>query len=366
MTVAVWFGCAGSAAAETKTWVGGGGTWDTPANWSPAGVPSATDDAVIASGTPNVSAADATVGSIDVSSGLQVSGDRRLTVSGPAPSTIATNVVLSHGTLRLDGVTTWSSGSVQLWDAGVVENAGVLVVPAGAGVSLDIVDNGGAVGARVLRVLAGGVVEAAGSLLVGSEVENDGTLRVLAGGSLVQSGGVASPADSGGAFVAQGSGVLSLSNVVMGAASSASGTGTIRFAGGLSRVVAGAGYAAGITEIGGAGELDFDDAGSSGALRFSGVGGTRRGDGTLTVGGGQSQLGSGIFTEAGVTAFSSNSQVAINSDVVLSAPAAGHRLRLDGVTTWSSGSVQLWDAGVVENAGVLRGSGGGRGEFGHC
>ena len=69
----------------------------------------------------------------------------------------------------------------------------------------------------------------------------------------------------------------------MGAASSATGTGTIRFAGGTSRVAPGAGYAAGITEIGNGGTLDFDDDGSTGALRMTGDG-TRRGDGTLTVG----------------------------------------------------------------------------------
>ena len=85
----VWLGCAGSAAAETKTWVGGGGSWHTAANWSPAGVPLATDDALIDAGVPEVSAADATVGSIDVRSGIGVSGDRTLTVAGTAPSTIA-------------------------------------------------------------------------------------------------------------------------------------------------------------------------------------------------------------------------------------------------------------------------------------
>ena len=69
-------------------------------------------------------------------------------------------------------------------------------------------------------------------------------------------------------FEAVGSGVLSLSNVVMGASSSASGTGTVRFAGGASRVVAGAAYAAGITEFGSGGVLDFDDDGSTGALRY--------------------------------------------------------------------------------------------------
>ena len=44
--------------------------------------------------------------------------------------------------------------------------------------------------------------------------------------------------------------MLALCNVVMGAAAGASGTGTLRFAGGTSTVAPGAGYAAGITELG--------------------------------------------------------------------------------------------------------------------
>src|SRR3954454_21784036 len=50
----VWLGSVGNAAADTKTWVGGSGSWHTPENWSPVGVPSPTDDAVIAAGTPSV------------------------------------------------------------------------------------------------------------------------------------------------------------------------------------------------------------------------------------------------------------------------------------------------------------------------
>ena len=123
-----------------------------------------------------------------------------------------------------------------------------------------------------------------------SELENDGTLRALAGGTLAQSTRSPARPTARGVFDAQGTGVLSLSNVLMGAASSATGTGTIRFAGGTSRVAPGAGYAAGITELGNGGMLDFDDDGSTGALRLTGDG-TRRGDGTLTVGSGQSSLG---------------------------------------------------------------------------
>ena len=42
-----------------------------------------------------------------------------------------------------------------------------------------------------------------GALSVASELENDGTLRALNGGTLTQSGSVASPADSAGVFDAQ-------------------------------------------------------------------------------------------------------------------------------------------------------------------
>ena len=62
--------------------------------------------------------------------------------------------------------------------------------------------------------------------------------------------------------------MLSFSNVLMGAASSATGTGTIRFAGGTSRVAPGAGYAAGITELGDAGDSTSTTTGTTGALRL--------------------------------------------------------------------------------------------------
>src|SRR5204863_2495670 len=172
------------------------------------------------------------------------------------------------------------------------------------------------------------------------------------GGALTQFGSVASPADSTGAFVANGSGVLTLSNVIMASGSSATGTGTIGFAGGTSRVAPGAGYAAAITAIGTSGDLDLDADASTGALRFTGAG-TRRGTGTLTVGNGQSTLGGATFTEAGLTAFSPGSHTTIDADLLLDAPTAAHTLRLNGTTSWSAGSIDIQDAGIVENAGTL-------------
>ena len=71
-------------------------------------------------------------------------------------------------------------------------------------------------GRKLLRTLLGGVTEVSGTLSVASELENDGILRALNGGTLSQFNVVASPAESGGVFEAQGTGVLSLSNVLMG------------------------------------------------------------------------------------------------------------------------------------------------------
>ena len=117
-------------------------------------------------------------------------------------------------------------------------------------------------------MLAGGVTEVSGATLASAGSGERRHVARPAGGTLTQAEPRSPAPDSGGTFVAQGSGVLSLSNVLMGATSSATGTGTIRFAGGTSRVAAGADYAAGITEIGDGGVLDFDDDGSTGALRF--------------------------------------------------------------------------------------------------
>ena len=71
--------------------------------------------------------------------------------------------------------------------------------------------------------------------------------------------------------------------------------------------------------------------------------GTRRGDGTLTVGSGQSSLGPGDFADAGTTAFTAGSHTTITDTIDFF--AAGHTLRLNGTTTWSAGTIQIQDAG---------------------
>ena len=128
-TIAAWLGCGAVASAATKTWTGGNASWLDGANWSPAGVPGATDRAVVTSGSPEISTGDATVGSLDLQSPLTVSGGRTLTVAGNAASTIAAGVTLT-GNLRLNGATTWSAGRISIVDAGLIEPAGTLTVTA--------------------------------------------------------------------------------------------------------------------------------------------------------------------------------------------------------------------------------------------
>jgi hypothetical protein len=264
--------------------------------------------------------------------------------SAGSVTTISGLVELTSGaTVRFNGATTWSAGDVYLNNAGVLENAGTLTVT--GTVSVFAV---GATGVRALRTLAAAATLISGTLSVGASLENDGTLRVLDGGTLSQFNTAASVPESSGAFIAENTGLLSLSNVIMGAASSASGTGTIRFANGPSTVTAGAGYAAGITEVASGGALTFNDDGTTGALLLTG--GTRGGAGTLTVGNGASALASGAFADTGATVWSPGSLTTLDGVLEL---VSGPTVRLGGTTVWSGGSVYINNAGSFENAGTL-------------
>ena len=187
--------------------------------------------------------------------------DNGLTAFGPSSNTTIDGAVqITTHTLRLGGTTTWSNGNMGIVGDGTLQNAGNLAVTGTVGVFIS------GAGPHRFDNLADGAATVPGSLVVQSEIDNDGTLTVPAGGLLTQQGSVALPGVSDGDFVAQGTGELGLSNVAMSASASASGTGTLRFAGGPSTVAAGADYAAGITELGSSGDLVFNDNGTTGAL----------------------------------------------------------------------------------------------------
>lgn len=318
-----WLACAASASAQ-KQWIGpNGGDWHTDANWDPAGVPGPTDEVAIQTATPVIATSDATVGAIDLQAGVEITAGRVLTIGDAAPST-------------------WSAGTVFLSGSGTFVNGGQLTIAN----TVAVTSSGGG----PHRFVNVGTVETFGpaNVAIAAELDNDGVLRVPSG-TVGQSGSVPLPPESTGDFVVEGTGLLALSNVVMGPAATAAGTGTLRFIGGASTVV-GSGYAlAGTTDVAAGGELILNGTGNTGALVFSSFFGTRGGTGTLNVGSGASDLSEGVFEDGGITDFTGSSHVTIDGrfDIV------DHTLRLNGTTTWSFGNVVVFNSGTLENAGTL-------------
>src|ERR1051325_11270189 len=140
-----------SAFGTTKTWGNyeGGGNWNNPLNWSPAGVPTSADDVVISSSGGNCNiGVNAFASSVTVQKGgvLWVLAGNLLTVSGAIDvnsggvlntnsSNIQSNGVLTlNGTLHHFGGTILGSGSLSIGSGGVLEfwgtdNSSVLTLP---------------------------------------------------------------------------------------------------------------------------------------------------------------------------------------------------------------------------------------------
>jgi hypothetical protein len=117
----------------TKTWNAGSGDWSTGATWSPAGVPTASDNACI-NGSVKVSSGSFSINSIHGSGTLTVQGGT-LTITPASSSDIGTlaisggtlmaNGTLSVTTLSLSGGTLGGSGSLTLtgssnWTGGAI------------------------------------------------------------------------------------------------------------------------------------------------------------------------------------------------------------------------------------------------------
>jgi hypothetical protein len=167
--MACLFFAAPSALATTFTWTGSAGdnNWFTPGNWSPSGVPGASDTATIPSGTPAVNApvevAVLTLTTGTLSGSGQISVSQTLnwnggTISGTGslvllPGTTwaitSGNVTLSR-TLRNEGTITWSgTGNITVSNGTLTNDnliqftaaAGSPSLLAGAGTSL-LINNG--------------------------------------------------------------------------------------------------------------------------------------------------------------------------------------------------------------------------------
>jgi alpha-tubulin suppressor-like RCC1 family protein len=93
------------AAAPAKTWLGVTQDWHTTSNWSPAGVPTASDDVVIGS-APNqpILSANATARDLTIQSGVLLNlNGFTLDVTGSVSAPAATSLIGSGGVLQLSG-----------------------------------------------------------------------------------------------------------------------------------------------------------------------------------------------------------------------------------------------------------------------
>jgi len=98
--------------AQTKTWVGpSGGSFNTAANWNPSGVPGASNDVVIPTGS------DIIIGAANVKS-IAIEGNALASLAGNLTftntSSIATNATVSWFSGALNGATITNNGTINL------------------------------------------------------------------------------------------------------------------------------------------------------------------------------------------------------------------------------------------------------------
>ena len=131
-----------AASAVTCTWNGSAGSWATASSWSCNAIPGASDDVIIGSGTVTLSTA-ATIHAFTMTGGtLNGAGDLAImdafvweagtmagsgttTVNGAATLRAATTKNVARRIVLMS--TTWSGGTLQMNDGGVLINEGVFI-----------------------------------------------------------------------------------------------------------------------------------------------------------------------------------------------------------------------------------------------
>lgn len=187
LTVRPWFlmfsiaiACGGSAVGQTTTWTGAvSAAWATPGNWS-AGLPTATVDVVVPSGTPNqpstAGAGGATCRNLTVNAGatLTVAVLQNLSVFGNAT---ATGAIAGGGSLVMTGATAATLFSGTYPNLTIDKSGSTLTASGTPNVSL------------VLTLLNGTL-----------SIPNGATLRLLPGGAASFTGGALGGGASSGAL----------------------------------------------------------------------------------------------------------------------------------------------------------------------
>jgi hypothetical protein len=251
----------------TRSWAGAAsGSWSDPSMWSPAGVPTASDDVCITldgtytvTGTGSLSAASLTLGGASGTQTLLLSGtcspgDATLTVTGAATisapgavslgSTCSAGSTLSAGTISNQGAiatVVGSGGSRTI--AGDLSGSGSLAIGQGTTLTGSVVSSGSVALAASLTWSGTGTTwtnQGATTIASGAALSTGGTGQTLtdATGGSIQETGSGAVAITGGTFALSGGTVsgtspifLTDSGLTLASASPASfswfGTGTL-------------------------------------------------------------------------------------------------------------------------------------------
>jgi uncharacterized repeat protein (TIGR01451 family) len=312
-------------------WIAGSGNWETPANWSPAVVPSTNDNAIIdAPGSYTVTINSlASVASLNLGTGT--SGAQTLTISGGQSLTMSANsIVQSTGILQLNGNSTSGNGNLDVfgtfnWNNGSLTAAGTTTIKSGATLNITNASAKSILGGRMLDVHTGATVNWLGgniSLANGSTITNGGTWETKVDAAI-------SDAGFGGTFENNGTfrksttgGTTQISNIIFN-----HNTGTVDLQTGTLDVTSGTASAA-FTISAGA-ELLID-----GSIYTFNTGTSMSGAGKIHITGGSLAVnGSGVILE----------HVALDGGL------------LGGTGTVSTGTsgTWLWNTGTLDGAGTV-------------
>ncbi len=178
-------------------WIAGTGNWETAANWSPAVVPTAADNAIIdASGAYTVTINSAAIArSITVGTGTSgtqtlslAPGSTSLTISDP--SSVTTTGVLIHSGLTLTGNGGLDVYGTFEWNGGTISGAAGWNIKTGATLNINTAA-GKALSQRLLTIDSGGTTNWLGgaiSLGSGAGIDNFGLFEAKTDATFSDSG----------------------------------------------------------------------------------------------------------------------------------------------------------------------------------
>jgi hypothetical protein len=168
----------------TKIWVGGTGNWNVPANWSPAGIPTATQVVEITGSASKVTVpkgywARAQQITLDGCS-LTLNGTSRLTINGSAGDGLLMNqgtIFLNRGTLEIDNVLANGISTVGSTSTSTFTNDGTIKI-----------GSRGAIAGKGIRLLSASFTNTLAGRLFIDHTDNDFALMVMPSSNLSNEG----------------------------------------------------------------------------------------------------------------------------------------------------------------------------------